>query len=57
MKISTYLTKYLKIIPVEKRFMIGKDLFPIYRLPFCLIESFLCLAEALQFYEVPLVNS
>jgi hypothetical protein len=37
--------------------MVGKDLFPIFWLSFCLTDSVLCLTEALQFYEVPFVNS
>ena len=37
--------------------MIGKDLFLICWLLFCPIDSVLCLTEALQFYEVPFVNS
>jgi hypothetical protein len=37
------------------RFRIGKRSFPICWLPFCLIDSFFCLVEALQFYEVPFV--
>jgi hypothetical protein len=36
---------------------ISKDLFPICWLPFCLIDSVLCLTEAFQFYEIPFVNS
>ena len=39
------------------RCRICKDLFPICCLPFCLIDSVLCLTEALQFYVVPFVNS
>jgi hypothetical protein len=34
-----------------------KHIFLIYWLPFCSIDSVLCLTEALQFYQVPLVNS
>ena len=33
------------------------NLFPICWVPFCLIDSVLCLIETLQFYEVPFVNS
>jgi len=36
---------------------IGKDLFPIWWLPFCPDNSVLCLTVALQFYEIPFVNS
>jgi hypothetical protein len=39
------------------RIRIGKDLFPICWLLFCPINSVLCLTEALQFYEVPFVDS
>ena len=39
------------------RLRIGKDLFPIGWLPFCLIDSIFCPTEALQFYEVPFVVS
>jgi hypothetical protein len=39
------------------RLRIIKDLFPICWLPFCLIDSVLCLTEALQFSEVPFVHS
>ena len=35
----------------------GKDPFPICWWPFCLIDSVFCLTEALQFYEVPFVDS
>ena len=38
-------------------FRIDKDLFPICWWHFCLIDSVLCLTEALQFYEVPFDNS
>jgi hypothetical protein len=38
-------------------FRIGKDPFPIYWWPFCVIDSVFCLTEALKFYEVPFVNS
>jgi hypothetical protein len=38
-------------------YWIGEDLFPICWLPFCLIDSVLCLTESLQFYEDPFVNS
>jgi hypothetical protein len=38
-------------------FRIGKDLFLISWLLFGLIDSVLCLTEALQFYEVPFVDS
>ena len=34
-----------------------KLFFPIGWLPFCPIDSVHCLTEALQFYEVPFVNS
>jgi len=34
-----------------------KIFFPICWLPFCPNDSVLCLTEALQFYEVPFVNS
>ena len=37
-------------------FRIGKDLLPIWWLPFYLNDSVLYLTEALQFYEVPFVN-
>jgi hypothetical protein len=36
---------------------LGTDLFPICWFMFCPIDSVLCLTEALQFYEVPFVNS
>jgi hypothetical protein len=39
------------------RYRVGKDLFPICWELFCLIDSVLCLTEALQSYEVPYVNS
>jgi hypothetical protein len=45
----------LDITPIGYR--IGKDLFPLCWLPFGLIDSVLCLTEALQFYEVLFVNS
>jgi hypothetical protein len=32
--------------------MTGKDFFPVSCLPFCPIESVLCLTEALQFYQL-----
>ena len=35
---------------------VGKALFPICWLPFCLIDSVFCLTEALKFYDVPLVD-
>ena len=35
----------------------GKDPFPICWSPFCLIEGVFCFAEALQFYEVPFIDS
>jgi hypothetical protein len=35
--------------------MIGKDLFPICWLPYCLIDSVLSLTGALQFYDVDLL--
>jgi len=38
-------------------FRIGKDPFPIWWWPFCLTDGVFCLTEALQFYEVPFVNS
>jgi hypothetical protein len=47
----------LDISPLFDVGLVGKDLFPICWLPFCLIDSVLCLTEALQFYEVLFVNS
>ena len=38
-------------------FRIGKDPFPICWLPCCPIDGVCCLTEALQFHEVPFVNS
>jgi hypothetical protein len=43
--------------PSPIRFRIGKDPFPICWWPFCLVDSIFCLTEALQFYEVPFVDS
>ena len=48
---------YILDISPPIRFRIGKDLIPICWLPFGLIDSVLCLTEALQFYEVPFVGS
>jgi hypothetical protein len=39
------------------RFRFGKDPFPICWCPFCFIDSVFCFKEALQFYEVPFVDS
>ena len=36
--------------------LLGKDPFPIYWWPFCLIDSIFCPTEALQFYEIPFVD-
>jgi hypothetical protein len=36
---------------------IGKDPFQICWWPFCLIDGVFCFAEALQFYEVPFIDS
>jgi hypothetical protein len=38
-------------------FIFGKDPFPICWWPFCLIDGVIFLTEALQFYEVPFVDS
>ena len=38
-------------------FRIGKYPFPICWWSFCLIDGVFCLAEALQFYEVPFIDS
>jgi hypothetical protein len=35
----------------------GKDPFPICWWSFCLIDGVFCLSEALQFYEVPFIDS
>jgi hypothetical protein len=34
-----------------------KIIFPICRLPICLIDCVLCLTESFQFHEVPFINS
>ena len=35
----------------------GEDLFPLCRLPLCLVDHFLCLTEASQFQEIPFIVS
>ena len=34
---------------------VSEDVFPFCRLPFCLIDSVLCLTETFQFHEVPFI--
>jgi hypothetical protein len=47
----------LYIFAISPPFDLGKDTFPICWWPFCLIDGVLCFTEALQFHEVPFVNS
>jgi hypothetical protein len=55
---STFLSSsYILDISPPIRFGVRKDPFPICWWPFCLIEGVFCLAEALQFYEVPFIDS
>jgi hypothetical protein len=53
---SLYIFLYIYWILVPYLIKIGKDPFPICWWPSCLIDCVFCLAEALQFYEVPFVN-